>query len=169
MTYIEKIEFVNQVKHKIASDIVSDDQIYWCGKKEFLYEQTYNIHEVGKKKDTTGKVRYRPYDSYMPGTNMFFSREEARKYVSFLIKKYRFVESEEDLKGKSGWYSQNEVNNKKAYIFFKRSAEEKNKSLYIKFNVQYFENHPVVRRGLFMINMLSFHPSYGITNDQVEK
>lgn len=169
MTYIEDINIINQVKARIASDIISNEQIEWFGKTDALYKQTYNIHEVGKKPDSTGKKRYRDYDCYIPGTNNFFSRQEARKFVSMLIKRYAFVEREEDLKGKSGWYSQIEDGNKKAFIFFKKSFEEKNKSLYIKFNAQFFENHPIVGRGLFMINMLSFHPSYGLTNHQIEK
>ena len=170
MTYIEDLNIINQVKDKIASDIISDDKVNLFGKKYFLYEHTYSIHSVGKKLDTTGKKRYRPHDCINPGTSKYFNKEEARKFIYFLINNYKFVKNEKDLNGKKGWFSKDEVNWPRAYIYFQKSEKEKYKSLYIKFNVQYIENNPMLgKRSHYIVNMLSFHPSYGITNNQVEK
>tara|TARA_B100000524_G_scaffold333966_1_gene222141 strand:+ start:43 stop:555 length:513 start_codon:yes stop_codon:yes gene_type:complete len=170
MTYIEDINTINEVKDKIASDIDSFDLVDFFGHKYFLYEHTYGIHKVGKKLDSVGKKRYRPYDCVNPGTSKYFNKEEARKFVSFLINRYKFVLNEEDLNGKKGWFSQDEDGWPRAYIYFQRSKKEKHKSLYIKFNVQYIENNPRLgNRSHFIVNMLSFHPSYNITNDQEDE
>ena len=170
MTYIENINIINQVKDTIVSDISSEDRVDVFGQKYFLYEHTYSIHKVGKKLDATGKKRYRPHDCVNPGTSKYFNREEARKFVSFLIDRYKFVKNEEDLNGKKGLYSQDEHGWPRAYIYFQRSEKERNKSLYIKFNVQFIENNlRLSNRSHYIVNMLSFHPSYGITNDQDEE
>ena len=163
MTYVQNVDAVNQIKKKIAKDIESKDIVNFDGQKCFLYIHTYALHKIGKKIHDDGKKKYRPHDCINPGTNKYFNREEARVYVAFLIKKFKFFENQEDLRGKVGWFSQDEEGFPKAFIFFKKSKKEKDKSLYIKFNVQFVQDNPLIEsRSHYIVNMLSFHPSYGI-------
>ena len=137
--------------------------------KKKLVDLTYNIHELGDRIHDDGKKKYRPLDCINPNTNKNFDRIEAREFVAFLIKKYRFFKEKEDLRGKSGWYSQDERGFPRAFIFFYKSVNDKNKSLFIKFNVQYVEYNKFLNRGCYFLNMLSFHPSYNLNNKKIKK